>query len=110
MVTRMRCRTVISPSTTTAFSEVLPTARMAASGGLMIGTFFMATDMVTSPITVKGQVIFAVGCGVLTALIRIFGGYPEGVCYAILIMNATVTLIDKWTIPREFGKKKGAAA
>jgi len=72
-------------------------------GGLMLGAFFMATDMVTSPITSKGQVIFAVGCGVLTAVIRKLGGYPEGVCYAILIMNTAVPLIDRFTVPRKFG-------
>jgi electron transport complex protein RnfD len=74
------------------------------SGGLMIGAFFMATDYVTSPYTLKGQVIFGVGCGILTALIRIYGGYPEGVCYAILLMNALTPLIDKFTKPRRFGE------
>lgn len=73
------------------------------AGGLMLGAFFMATDMVTSPITVKGQVIFAVGCGVLTALIRLFGGFPEGVCFSILLMNTAVPLIDRYTQPRVFG-------
>lgn len=72
-------------------------------GGLMIGAIFMATDMVTSPITTKGAVIFAIGCGVLTALIRLFGGFPEGVCFSILLMNTTVPLIDRYTQPRVFG-------
>lgn len=65
------------------------------SGGLILGAFFMATDYVTSPLTQKGQIVFGVGCGVLTSIIRIWGGYPEGVCYAILMMNAAVPLIDR---------------
>ena len=73
------------------------------AGGLILGAFFMATDMVTSPITPKGRVIFALGCGVLTAVIRKMGGYPEGVCYSILIMNTCVPLIDRFTKPRRFG-------
>ncbi len=66
------------------------------SGGLILGAFFMATDYVTSPITRKGRIIFGVGCGLLTSVIRIWGGYPEGVCYAILIMNSGVPLIDRF--------------
>lgn len=73
------------------------------SGGLILGAFFMATDMVTSPLSKNGRVIFGLGCGLLTFIIRNFGGYPEGVCYAILIMNATVPLIDRYTVQREFG-------
>jgi Na+-translocating ferredoxin:NAD+ oxidoreductase RnfD subunit len=73
------------------------------SGGLILGAFFMATDMVTSPITKKGALIFGVGCGVLTAVIRKLGGYPEGVCYSILIMNTAVPLIDRFTLPKKFG-------
>lgn len=73
------------------------------SGGLVLGAFFMATDMVTSPLTSKGQVIFGVGCGVLVGVIRIWGGYPEGVCYSILIMNTFVWLLDRVTKPRLFG-------
>ena len=65
------------------------------SGGLMLGAIFMATDYTTSPMTKKGKIIFAVGCGVLTYIIRVFGSYPEGVSFAILIMNAFVPLIDK---------------
>lgn len=76
------------------------------AGGLMLGAFFMATDMVTSPITRRGQIIFALGCGLLTFLIRVFGAYPEGVCYSILIMNAFVPLIDRYTVPRKFGRKE----
>jgi len=74
-----------------------------AFGGLALGAFYMATDMVTTPLTTVGQIIFAVGCGVLTAVIRLYGGYPEGVCYSILIMNTAVPLIDRFTRPRVFG-------
>ncbi len=73
------------------------------SGGLILGAFFMATDYASSPTTAKGQIIMGIGCGVLTALIRIFGGYPEGVSFAILIMNLFVPLIDKYTVPTKFG-------
>ena len=77
----------------------------------MLGAFFMATDYVTSPVTRWGQVIFGIGCGALTVLIRYFGSYPEGVSYAILIMNACVGLLDKVGLPRRFGvEKKGGAA
>ncbi len=75
-------------------------------GGLMLGAFFMATDMVTKPLTTKGRRIFAIGCGAVTMLIRLFAGYPEGVCYAILFMNTCVPLIDIMTKPKVFGKKK----
>ena len=78
------------------------------SGGLMIGAIFMATDYVTSPMHKKGQVIFGIACGVLTVIIRLFGSYPEGVSFAILIMNAFVPLIDQYTVPRVFGKKMKA--
>lgn len=73
------------------------------SGGLFLGAFFMATDYVTIPVTPNGRIIFAVGCGFLTAIIRVFGGYPEGVSYAILLMNLTVPLIEEKTIPKVFG-------
>ncbi|MDR1649205.1 MAG: RnfABCDGE type electron transport complex subunit D [Synergistaceae bacterium] len=73
------------------------------TGGLMLGAIFMATDYTTSPMTPKGQFVFALGCGLLTALIRTFGGYPEGVSYSILIMNLTVPIIDRMTAPRVFG-------
>ncbi|MCK4858854.1 MAG: RnfABCDGE type electron transport complex subunit D [candidate division Zixibacteria bacterium] len=76
----------------------------ALSGGLMIGAFFMATDMVTSPLTSKGQAIFGIGCGVLVGVIRLWGGYPEGVCYSILIMNTFVWLLDRVTKPKFFGE------
>jgi len=77
------------------------------SGGLFLGAFFMATDMVTSPMTAKGMVLFGIGCGFITFVIRIWGGYPEGVSYSILLMNALVPLIDKFTKPKVFGVKKG---
>ncbi|MCD8087302.1 MAG: RnfABCDGE type electron transport complex subunit D [Oscillospiraceae bacterium] len=73
------------------------------SGGLLLGAIFMATDYCTSPVTPKGQVIFGIGCGLITVLIRYFGSYPEGVSYAILVMNLTVWMIDKRTAPRRFG-------
>lgn len=73
------------------------------SGGLFLGAFFMATDMVTSPVTSKGRTIFALGLGVLISLIRIKGGYPEGTAYAILIMNGVVPLIDRYVRPKKFG-------
>ncbi len=77
-------------------------------GGLMLGAFFMATDMVTKPLTTTGRRIFAVGCGAVTMLIRLFAGYPEGVCYAILFMNTCVPFIDAVTKPKVFGKRKAA--
>ena len=73
------------------------------AGGLVIGAFFMATDMVTIPITHKGQIIFAIGAGMITVLIRLKGGYPEGVCYSILLMNAVTPLIDRFVQPKKFG-------
>ena len=79
-------------------------------GGLMLGAIFMATDYVTSPITKKGQIIYAIGCGALTVLIRYFGGYNEGVSYAILIMNACVVLLDRIGRPVKYGAPKKEAA
>lgn len=73
------------------------------SGGLILGAFFMANDYVTSPLSNRGKVIFGVGCGILTVIIRRFSGYPEGVSYAILIMNALVPIIDRYTFPKWFG-------
>ena len=77
------------------------------SGGLMLGAIFMATDYATSPVTAKGQVIYGIGCGILTVVFRYFGLFPEGVTYAILLMNALVWIIDRYTAPRRFGVKKG---
>lgn len=74
------------------------------SGGLMLGAFFMATDYVTSPITKKGKIVFGIMCGVLTFAIRKWGGYPEGVCYSILIMNAATPIIERHTKPKRFGR------
>jgi len=79
-------------------------------GGLMLGAIFMATDYVTSPITKLGQIIYAIGCGVLTIVIRYFGGYNEGVSYAILIMNACVVLLDRIGRPVKYGAPKKEAA
>ena len=79
-------------------------------GGLMLGAIFMATDYVTSPITKRGQIIFGIGCGILTIAIRYFGGYSEGVSYAILIMNLCVVLLDKVGRPVKFGAPKKEAA
>lgn len=78
-------------------------------GGLFLGAFFMATDYVTSPVTKKGQLIFGLGCGLITVFIRYFGSYPEGVCYSILVMNCCTWIIDKYTKPTRFGVDKKAA-
>ena len=80
------------------------------SGGLMLGAIFMATDYATSPATPVGQVIYGVGCGVLTVIFRYFGLFPEGVTYAILMMNAVVWFIDRHTAMRRFGTGKSGAA
>ncbi|MDW7681078.1 MAG: RnfABCDGE type electron transport complex subunit D, partial [bacterium] len=76
------------------------------SGGLILGAFYMATDMVTSPVTSRGRIYFGIGCGVLTVAIRLVGGYPEGVSYSILLMNLSVPLLDRYTRPKTFGKVK----
>lgn len=76
------------------------------AGGLFLGAFFMATDYTTSPMTKSGQIIFAFGCGLITTLIRIFGGYPEGVSYSILLMNLLVPVIDCYFKPKAFGHEK----
>ena len=73
------------------------------NGGLILGAFFMATDLVTSPVTRRGMVVFGLGCGIITMVIRNWGGYPEGVSFAILLMNAATPLIDRWIKPRTFG-------
>ena len=85
------------------------------SGGLLLGAFFMATDYSTSPVTAPGRIIYGVGCGALTVLIRVFGGFPEGVSFAILIMNCCVGFFDRIGVPKRFGavrqkkQKKGGA-
>ena len=81
-------------------------------GGLMLGAIFMATDYVTSSVTKLGQIVYGIGCGVLTILIRYFGGYNEGVSYAILVMNCCVVLLDRIGRPTKFGapKKEGKKA
>ena len=83
-------------------------------GGLMLGAIFMATDYATSPVTKPGQLIFGIGCGLLTVFIRRFGSYPEGVCYSILVMNCCTWLLDKYIRPTIYGapkkEKKEAAA
>ena len=79
------------------------------SGGLMLGAIFMATDYAPSPATAVGQIVYGIGCGALTVVFRYFGLFPEGVTYAILLMNACVWVIDRHTAPRRFGVKKGGA-
>ena len=76
------------------------------AGGLMLGAIYMATDYSSSPITARGQIIFALGCGILTSIIRLYGGYPEGVSYSILLMNVAAPLIDKYSRSRVFGEVK----
>jgi electron transport complex protein RnfD len=78
----------------------------------MLGAFYMATDMATSPFTQWGQVVFGAGAGVLVVVIRLFGGFPEGVMYSILLMNAVTPLINRYTLPKTFGssRRRGAAA
>lgn len=80
------------------------------AGGAMLGALFMATDMVTTPVTKKGRIIFGVGAGLLAAIIRLWGGYPEGVSYSILLMNAATPLIDRYTVPRFFGQRRSKEA
>ncbi len=82
------------------------------TGGLLLGAFFMATDMVTSPVGRLGGLVFGIGCGLITCVIRLWGSYPEGVSFSILIMNALTPLIDRWTAGRPFGsaKAKGTAS
>ena len=77
------------------------------SGGVMLGAIFMATDYVTSPVTKRGQILYGIGCGVLTVLFRYYGLFPEGVTYAILLMNLCVWVIDRYTAPRIYGYQKG---
>lgn len=76
------------------------------SGGLMLGAFFMATDMVTTPVTKIGQLIFGFGAGLITIIVRLYGGYPEGVLFSILLMNIFTPIIDKYTMPKIYGEVK----
>ena len=73
------------------------------AGGLLLGAFFMATDYTTSPVTFRGRIVMGIGCGLLTSIIRLYGGYPEGVSYSILLMNLVVPIIDRYMIPESFG-------
>jgi electron transport complex protein RnfD len=76
------------------------------AGGLLLGAFFMATDYPTSPQTSKGRLIFGIGCGIFTVIIRLYGNYPEGVSFAILIMNMLVPYINRFTMSKALGGKK----
>ena len=112
-------RKVISPRTPLAYIGTVAVltlifhktdnavAWMLFSGGLMMGAIYMATDYSTSPVTPVGQIVFGIGCGVLTVIFRYFGLFPEGVTYAILLMNGCTWLIDRYTPPRRFGTEKG---
>lgn len=80
------------------------------AGGLLIGAFFMATDYATTPVTTKGRIIFGIGCGLMTFIIRTFGSYPEGVSFAIILMNLLTPYIDKLTLTKPFGAKKPVKA
>lgn len=97
--------TVFVISLITTGDITLATAEI-LSGGLMLGAIFMATDYVTTPITTKGRIIFGIGCGLITLLIRSFGTMPEGVSYSILLMNILSPLIDRFTVPKAFGAVK----
>jgi len=76
------------------------------AGGVVLGGVFMVSDMVTTPVTPKGRIIFGIGAGLLTMVIRRWGGYPEGCSYSILLMNLVTPLIDRHTLPKEFGEVK----
>ena len=79
---------------------------MVFSGGLILGAFFMATDYVTSPLTTKGKIVFGIGCGILTFLIRYYGNMAEGVSFSIILMNILTPHIDNWTMGKPFGEVK----
>ena len=96
--------TLVFPKTDDAISWMLYSL---FSGGVMLGAIFMATDYVTSPVTKKGQIIYGIGCGILTVIFRYHGLFPEGVTYAILLMNLCVWVIDRYTAPRIYGYQKG---
>jgi electron transport complex protein RnfD len=76
------------------------------TGGMVLGIFFMATDMVSSPVNTRAMLVYGAGCGVLTMIIRLWGAYPEGVSFAILIMNAFVPLLNRSIKPKRFGMAK----
>ena len=99
--------TLVFHKTDDAFSWML---YQLFSGGLMLGAFFMATDYVTSPVTKPGQWLFGIGCGILTVIFRYFGLFPEGVTYAILLMNLLTWVIDRYTPPRIYGAGKAGAS
>ncbi|MGE5652949.1 MAG: RnfABCDGE type electron transport complex subunit D [Bacillota bacterium] len=80
------------------------------AGGLFLGAFYMATDYVTSPATKRGRIVYGIGCGLITVLIRLWGGYPEGVSYSILLMNVAAPLIERATMPRKFGEVRAKHA
>lgn len=103
LLTVMLFSTVLSLVDATRFPDPLFSV---FSGGLLLGSIYMATDPVTSPITPKGAWIFGIGVGLLVILIRVFGGLPEGMMYSILLMNAATPLIDRYTQPRVFGRGK----
>lgn len=112
-------RGIISPAAPVAFIGTVFVLDLIAgndavynmlAGGLFLGAFFMATDYVTTPITVKGKLVFGIGCGVITFLIRQFGSYPEGVSFSILLMNIVTPYIDRFTMTKPFGAKKEAKA
>ncbi len=110
-------RGIISPVTPVAFIGTVALSDLIAgndvvynmlAGGLFLGAFFMATDYVTTPVTNKGKLIFGIGCGLITFLIRQFGSYPEGVSFSILLMNIVTPYIDRFTMTKPFGAKKEA--
>ncbi len=110
-------RKIISPVTPIAFIGTVALLDLIAgndviynvlAGGLLLGAFFMATDYVTTPITSKGKLIFGIGCGLITFIIRQFGSYPEGISFAILLMNIVTPYIDRFTMAKPFGAKKEA--
>ena len=82
------------------------TAYELLSGGLLLGAIFMATDYTTSPINFRGKIIYAVGCGLITSVIRLYGSLPEGVSFSIILMNILVPHIERWTTPKPFGWQK----
>lgn len=90
----------------TGESQLYYTLMHVLCGGMLLGAFFMATDYVTTPNTGLGMIIFGIGCGFLTFAIRVFGGYPEGVSFAIILMNVATPLIERFTIPKSFGEVK----